>query len=83
MVVDGLSMLLAYVNRSHRFQGLQVGRHEHISHILFLEDILILCLCGGLNGRVLKDILDIFCDSTIMVINIMKSPIYFFGLEVD
>jgi hypothetical protein len=33
------------------------------------------------EGRVLKDILEMFCDATGMVINNTKSTIYF--LEVD
>jgi hypothetical protein len=35
------------------------------------------------DGRVLKDLLYLFCDATGMVINITKSTILFMGIEED
>jgi hypothetical protein len=50
---------------------------KKLTHILFMDNVLIFCQCEGGDCRVLKEILDLFCDAIGMVVNIVKSPIYF------
>jgi hypothetical protein len=83
LVVDGLSHLLAKAKGVHQLQGLKVERHERLSHLLFEDDILIFCYCVESDGRVLKEIMDLFCDVAGMVINITKHTIFFSNIEVD
>jgi hypothetical protein len=45
-----------------------MGRSECLTHPLFVVDVLILCYCLEASGMVLKDILELFCDATCMVI---------------
>jgi hypothetical protein len=54
-----------------------MGREEHLTHLLFVDNMLILCYCIDSKGRVLKDILEILCDATCMIINVQKFSIYF------
>lgn len=74
-------VVLSKARRVHHYQGLKVGRHERLSHLLFVDDILIFFLCVESDGKVLKDILELFCNATNMVINITKSIIFFSSIE--
>jgi hypothetical protein len=60
-----------------------MGRNGKLTHLLFVDDILIFCHCEGADARVLKDILKLFFDASIMIVNITKSTIYFPQLEAN
>jgi hypothetical protein len=77
LVLDGLDRAIFEATKLHSFQGVHMGRIEHLTHILSLDDILLFCHCVEANGRVLKYLLDIFYGATCMVINVGKSTIYF------
>jgi hypothetical protein len=70
LVLDGLSRAIFEATRLHSFQGVHMGRIEHLTHLLFIDYILLCCHCVEVEGRVLKDLLDLFCGATCMVINI-------------
>jgi hypothetical protein len=36
------------------FQGIKMGRLVNITHLLFVDDVLIFCLCATAKGLVLK-----------------------------
>jgi hypothetical protein len=76
-VVDGLSRHLNDVKHKHRFQGLSVGRNVRLSHLLFVDDVLIFYVCGSNEGRTLQEILKFFFYAMGIVINVSKSDIYF------
>jgi len=82
-VVDGLSWALAKAKRVNNFQGMRLRRHEHLTHFLFVDDVLIFCFCAATKGGILKDILELFCDATSMVINVNKSSIFFPHIDED
>jgi len=50
-------------------------------HLLFVDDVLLFCFGNLVEGQYLKDLLDLFCSSTGMVINHAKSILLLFGLE--
>jgi hypothetical protein len=58
-----------------------MGRFEHLTQLLFVDDVLIFCSCVESEAWVLLEILEMFYDATGMVINNTKSAIYF--PEVD
>jgi hypothetical protein len=60
----------------NNFQGTRLRRHEHLTQFLFVDDVLIFCFCAATKGGILKDILELFCDATSMVINVNKSSIF-------
>jgi len=81
LIVDGLSHALEVVKSLHLVRGLRVGRNKSLMDLLFVDDILILFLCESLKDRKLKEVLDLFCDVTGMLINVGKLAIFsiFFG----
>jgi len=58
-----------------RFKGIQVAPHLYISHLLFVDDVLIFCSGTRGESRTLRDILDLFSKATGMEINAEKSSL--------
>lgn len=64
LVMECLSRLIASTKRSGVFSGLKIMEHFYLTHLLFVDDILIF-----LNGSVrdttsLNEILNLFCRAT-------------------
>eukprot|EP00253_Pinus_taeda_P023181 PITA_23181 len=75
LVMEGLSRLIILEKRSGGLQGLKITEQFYLTHLLFVDDILIF-----LNGSVrdltsLNEILNLFCRATGMEINREKSTI--------
>jgi len=64
LVANILSRALIEEKRVSYFQGIILGCHEHLTHLLFMENVLIFCFCARIEGGILKDILELFCDAT-------------------
>jgi hypothetical protein len=76
LVADGLSRAFVEAKRVNTFHGIKMGRHENLTHLLFVDDVLIFCYCAEPEGKMLKDILNLFCAATRMLINVGKSVIF-------
>eukprot|EP00253_Pinus_taeda_P027771 PITA_27771 len=73
LVAEGLSRLILEAKRTGLIKGLEVAVNLFISHLLFVDDIL-LFTNGSLNEvKELKIILDLFMKATGMQINLRKS----------
>jgi len=57
----------------NKIQRVRMGRYERLTHLLFVDDVLIFNYCMKVEGRYLKDILELFCDVKRMVVNVNKS----------
>jgi hypothetical protein len=75
-VVDGLHCALAKEKRENGFHGIRMGRSINLTHLLFMDGILIFCSYVDSNGNSLKDTLKPFSEVVGMVINVGKSTIY-------
>ena len=58
-----------------RFTGVHIGGQLAITHLLFVDDIMIFCSGDRRDTRVLKEILDLFSKATGMEINVEKSTL--------
>eukprot|EP00253_Pinus_taeda_P008941 PITA_08941 len=73
LVAEGLSRLISEAKRTGMIKGLEVAANLFITHLLFVDDIL-LFTNGNLDEvKELKAILDLFMKATGMQINIRKS----------
>jgi hypothetical protein len=74
-VVEGLSRDLSEEKNSKTFIGVPLTQFISLTHLLFIDDVLI--LCSGLRGdeKHLSSILDIFSRATRMQINNLKSTL--------
>eukprot|EP00253_Pinus_taeda_P018177 PITA_18177 len=81
LVAEGLSHLIRLAKREGAVKGLEVAVNMFITHLLFVDDIL-LFTNGNLNEiRELKNILDLFMKATGMQINYRKSQLITEGLN--
>ena len=56
-------------------KGIQISQHLHITHLLFVDDVLILCTGMVRDTNNLQEILDLFSKATRMEINSRKSTL--------
>ena len=75
LVMEGLSRLIATEKRRGGLQGLKIMEHFCLTHLLFVDDILIF-LNGSVRDTIsLNEIMILFCRATSMEINREKSTI--------
>ena len=75
LMADGLSHLISEVVHIHNYQGVKFGWFIYLTHLLFVDDILIFYLCSDLDAISLNDSLALFWWETGMVINFQNSSI--------
>ena len=75
LVAEGLSRALRGARADGRFTGIQIAPNLNITHLLFVDDVLIFCSGSKGESKVLKEILDLFSKATGMEINAGKSSL--------
>jgi hypothetical protein len=77
LVMEGLSQALIEARRTLSFHGISFGTQTILTHLLFVDDVLIFCHCALADCQSLKDILNNFSTTTGMVINDKNMPSIF------
>jgi len=80
LIVEGLSRALSQVWRSRKFQGVVISNRIVITHLLFVDDILLFRVGTMRKTRYVKEILDLYTWATGMVIKCDKSSLYTYGI---
>eukprot|EP00253_Pinus_taeda_P006972 PITA_06972 len=81
LVAEGLSRLIHKARRSDKIKGIEVAINLYITHLLFVDDILIFTN-GSLNEmKEYKNIFDLFMKATGMQINSRKSEVCVTGFN--
>lgn len=75
LVAEGLSQLIQKAKRKGKVRGIEVAVNMFISHLLFLDDILVFTNGDSNEIKELKNILDLFLKATGMQINSRKSQL--------
>eukprot|EP00253_Pinus_taeda_P022219 PITA_22219 len=75
LVAEGLSRLIHKARRLNKIKGIEVAINLYISHLLFVDDILIFSNGSHNELKELKSIFDLFMKATGMLINSGKSQI--------
>ena len=81
IVVEGLSRYILKAQISGAFQGISLGNNIILSHILFVDDIILVTDGYEQSLSTLYEFLMVFCKASGMIINEDKSSFYFSGLE--
>ena len=76
LVVEGLSRIIKEVVGQNEFQGPLVGNFLSLSHLLFVDDVLLFCYGNERNLKKLLESLDLFCDDTCMEVDYNNSACY-------
>ena len=74
-MAEGLSKALNEAKRLGPFSRVCIGEQLAITHLLFVDDVLIFCSGDRRDTRVLKEILDLFTKATGMDIDFEKSTL--------
>eukprot|EP00253_Pinus_taeda_P023807 PITA_23807 len=81
LVAEGLSQLILKARREGKVRGIEVAVNLNISHLLFVDDILIFTNGTPNETAELRNIFDIFMKATGMQINSRKSQLIVEGLN--
>jgi len=80
LVAEGLSQLIQKARREGKVKGIEVAFNLYISHLLFVDDILIFTNGESNEIKEIKNILDLFLKETRMQINSKKSQLIVAGV---
>jgi hypothetical protein len=80
LVVEGLSRVVTTCKREGYIKGLDMGNSLSLSHLLFLDDVILFGLVLVIEVVKYKDMLEIYYKDTSNEVNIHKSSIIFNGL---
>lgn len=80
-VAEGLSQLVLKPKREGTMRGLDVAVNMFISHILFVDDVLLLSNGNISEIKELKRILELFMKATRMQVNYRKSQLILEGFN--
>jgi hypothetical protein len=83
LVVEGLSRLINQEKYGGGFQGIHIGGRLYISHLLFVDDILLFVNGSCRDIIKMKSILNIFVEGTGMIFNALKSSISHLNISRD
>jgi len=75
LVAEGLSRAIAEAKRNGSFNGIRISQSLCITHLLFVDDVLIFCSGSRKDAETLKEILNLFSKATGMEVNFRKSTI--------
>ena len=81
IVVEGLSRYILTTQISGAFQGISFGNNIILSHILFVDDTILVSNGSEQPLSTLYEVLLVFCKASRMIINEDKSSFYYSGLE--
>ena len=73
LVIEGLSILIEEAKRTVKVKGIKVTSKLSLTHLLFVDDVILFGLGSYEEWLAFKGILDIFCEASGMSINVNKS----------
>jgi hypothetical protein len=73
LIVEGLSRVIHEQVREKKLEGVYVERGIRITHMMFVDDIIIFGNRNLSEWKVFQQVLDLFCQVTGMDFNLQKS----------
>ena len=73
LVIEGLSLLIEDAKRNGRIKGIKISPQLFLTHLLFVDDVIMFGLGLFEEWMAFKVILDTFCEASGMRINMDKS----------
>ena len=83
LVIEGLSLLIEDAKSNGKIKGIKILSHLSLTHLLFVDDVIMFGIGTFEEWMAFKVILDIFCEASSMQINLDKSFILHNDLDVD
>ena len=76
LVVEDISKYIMEARILRIVQGVKVGKQESLSHLLFIDDVLLLCFGSDKEGDSLHEILKLYGRVVGIEVNDTKSTLY-------
>ena len=83
LVIEGLSLLIEDAKRNGKIKGIKISHHLSLTHLLFVDDVILFGLGILEEWLAYKAILDSFCEASGMCINVNKSSFLHNELSLD
>jgi hypothetical protein len=83
LVVEGFNRMMKKASSKGKFYGIKVAKGVAITHLLFVDDAVILGVGFVEEWNVLKQLLSIFCQASGMEINYQKPCFLYNNIEVE
>ena len=83
LVIEGLSLLIQDARESGLIRGIQLSPSLSLSHLLFVDDVILMGSGTLLDWSTFEVILETFCKASGMKINFDKSCLLYHNLSVD
>jgi len=81
LVAEGLDRAILEERRHNKYWGLRIGRTQQLTHLLFVDGVILFCFFSDYECEQYKEVLALFCFETRIEVNINKSAIYFYEIE--
>ena len=72
LVIEGLSLLLEDARKHGKVKGIKISKDLSLTHLLFVDDVILFGMGTTEEWISLKVLLDIFCEASRMLINSEK-----------
>ena len=75
-MIEGLSKLISKARDEGKLSSIKFSNDIIISHLLFVDDVILFRLDNIKEWKIMHTLLDLFCNATVMEVNIEKSCSY-------
>ena len=72
-MIEGLSLLIEDARKHGKVKGIKISKELSLTHLLFVDDVILFGIGTFEEWIALKVLLDIFCEASGMLINSEKS----------
>lgn len=79
LIMEGLSRLIGAEHRRGRITGIKIMENCSLTHLLFVDDVLIFLNGSMVDTSALQNVFDLFQKATGMIINVHKSTLTAIG----
>ena len=83
LVIEGLSLLIDDARRNGKIKGIRISSQLSLTHLLFVDDVILFGFGTFEEWVAFKVILETFCTASGMCINMDKSSFLFNNIEED
>ena len=83
LVIEGLNLLIAEARRIGKLKGIKISPQLFLTHLLFVDDVLLFGMGSYDDWLAFKEILDTFCEASDMCISSNKSCFLHNDLDED
>ena len=83
LIMESLNCIILDAQHKGHIKGFQYSPHLSITHLLFVDDVILIGVGTVEEWSAYKDALDLFCSASGMTVSIEKSSFLYQNVDVD